>query len=325
VACAALTASDELIVVSFSTVMLSINALFFVVISTFWRLPRAMRLPGIVQLLSRACVGVVVLCSPIFLMAILRPQGEFASPLRGTILSWALQIVVCAAWVGSFVFIMLDVVLQRLLHPRQMLPDWLRHVGSTRREDAGLMNVFLSHDWGPPPHDNHKCVEKIHRKLREHGITSWLDDEQMAGGGDIVHKMTKGIDGASVVVVFITGNFMDKVNGDGAKGDCDSCKIEFEYAFRRKGLKKMLPVVLDPECLRTSEWHGPVGTLGGQLYVDLSGENEHSSHALDEVCCQDFESQDFVPHKSCLQGDLLSVPIESHHTSAREGDSETPL
>ena len=59
----------------------------------------------------------------------------------------------------------------------------------------------------------------------------------------------------------------------------DNCKKEFEYSERRKTQEGMIPVMMeersgDAAAYRDpSVWGGPVGMcLGGQLYVDLSGD-----------------------------------------------------
>ena len=48
-------------------------------------------------------------------------------------------------------------------------------------------------------------------------------------------------------------------------------KYEFEFALQRKGVRTMIPVVMEPSCLDTSTWTSVVcGKLGGKLYVNLS-------------------------------------------------------
>ena len=69
-----------------------------------------------------------------------------------------------------------------------------------------------------------------------------------------------------------------KVRGKGPNGADDNCKFEFDYALRRKGVRKMIAVVMEPGCLNTATWDGPVGgKLGGTLYVCLA-----SDEAFDE-------------------------------------------
>ena len=119
--------------------------------------------------------------------------------------------------------------------------------------------------------DNHKRVESISASLKAEGVRTWIDAEQMAGG--IMTSMSDGIDDSRAVAVFITKNYLTKVAGRGPNGADDNCKAEFEYSCQRKGVAGMVAVVMEPDCLSTSEWHGPVGMkLGGTLYIDLSSE-----------------------------------------------------
>ena len=61
--------------------------------------------------------------------------------------------------------------------------------------------------------------------------------------------------------------------GVGPNGANDNCKFEFDYACRRKGVERMIPVVMEEGCRNSSEWTGTVGgKLGGLLYFDLSSD-----------------------------------------------------
>ena len=138
-------------------------------------------------------------------------------------------------------------------------------------------DVFLTHDWGVGQF-NHKRVSKINAALKQRGITTWFDDEQMEG--DIKMKMTSGIDQSRVVVTFITSRYMRKVAGSNAE---DNCRLEFGYACRRKTGARMLPVVMEPEMRDTSQWEGQVGlVLGGSLYVDFADDNNLDAK-VDEI------------------------------------------
>mmetsp|Transcript_29549 Transcript_29549/g.42190 ORF Transcript_29549/g.42190 Transcript_29549/m.42190 type:complete len:129 (-) Transcript_29549:335-721(-) len=84
--------------------------------------------------------------------------------------------------------------------------------------------------------------------------------------GDVHRKMQEGINNCKCVVVFITSRYMKKVASEDA---LDNCKLEFEYAARKKGRNKMVSVVMEPEVRDTKTWIGPVDFhLGGKLYVD---------------------------------------------------------
>ena len=53
----------------------------------------------------------------------------------------------------------------------------------------------------------------------------------------------------------------------------DNCYAEFSYSLNRKGVERILPVVMEERCLDTRRWHGVVGLrLGSKLYLDCSEE-----------------------------------------------------
>ena len=134
-------------------------------------------------------------------------------------------------------------------------------------------DAFVSHAWAIDSmgRDNHKRVIAIADGLHKRGIKCWLDKNQMILMEDIVSQMTKGIDNSSVVIACITREYIKKVSGRGFNGPNDNCKIEFDYAVRRKTSRFIIPVIMEPECLNTKEWIGAVGAyLGGLMYINLS-------------------------------------------------------
>ena len=109
----------------------------------------------------------------------------------------------------------------------------------------------------------------------------WLDEDAMKG--DIVQNMCDDIDQSEFVMFFITRSFIEKVAGRGPKGEDDWCFLEFTYAFRKKGAKRIISIVMEEECLDTSQWYGPVGMhLGGQLYYSFTKDSE-LSRCVEEV------------------------------------------
>eukprot|EP00966_Prymnesium_polylepis_P054250 1254396-Prymnesium_polylepis.2 len=98
--------------------------------------------------------------------------------------------------------------------------------------------------------------------------------------GDVNSKMTQGIDDSAVIVVFITNQYIRKVAGDGAAGADDNCKMEFDYALLRKGVRKIVAVVMEPDLRDTKTWTGVVGAkLGTSLYCDCSDNEATASFA----------------------------------------------
>ena len=141
------------------------------------------------------------------------------------------------------------------------------------RDRPAAFDVFLTHDWGTDEHgrNNHERVALVNAALKRAGLVTWFDEERMQG--DIVSQMTDGIDRSSVVLVFVTRNYICKVAGEGPNGANDNCKAEFDYACNRKGVERMVAVVMEAGCADTREWRGAVGMrLGGHLYHDLSAD-----------------------------------------------------
>ena len=105
--------------------------------------------------------------------------------------------------------------------------------------------------------------------------------------GNVVAQMTNGIDRSATVIVFVTTRYCLKVSGKGDAGDDDNCKREFEYACLRKGVAKMITVVMEPCCRDTKKWQGGVGfNLGGRLYKDLSDDEMKAMPQLIEEIIQ---------------------------------------
>eukprot|EP00966_Prymnesium_polylepis_P280331 6477347-Prymnesium_polylepis.1 len=63
-------------------------------------------------------------------------------------------------------------------------------------------------------------------------------------------------------------------------------KFEFGYALLRKGVQRMVAVVMEPEMRDTKQWVGVVGgKLGLSLYVDLSADedDEHFTSGVERL------------------------------------------
>ena len=130
-------------------------------------------------------------------------------------------------------------------------------------------DCFLSHNWGEQ-NKNHEFVKKVNLELQKRGLKTWFDENQM--DGNIRFRMAEGIDNTKCVVVFITKEYRDKVNGIDMT---DNCKYEFSYAMNQLGSQNMIPVVLEAEMRDTKKWKGELGAaLGSMMYVDLSEMND---------------------------------------------------
>ena len=99
--------------------------------------------------------------------------------------------------------------------------------------------------------------------------------------GNIVKQMCQGIDKTKGIIVFITQRYLEKVNSEDAS---DNCKLEFNYASRRKTSSKMVAVVMEKSVHDSYKWTGPVGMhLGGEMYVDMSGDLENKTYLKQQL------------------------------------------
>ena len=122
------------------------------------------------------------------------------------------------------------------------------------------ITAFASHDWGED-HLNHAKVAIVVRMLRSKGIEVWFDEDHMKG--NILDAMCKGIDDCDVVIVFVTCNYMIKVE----KGD-ESDNVRREFMYAKEQHHKLIPVCFDAALPKS--WTGPVGMmLGSLVFVNL--------------------------------------------------------
>ena len=161
---------------------------------------------------------------------------------------------------------------------------------------SSSIKVFLSHAWANDKQyrDNHERVRQINQGLKARNIKTWFDTQ-----GDMkdncLQAMTNGIDECDIVIVFVTRAYIDKCTKEGN----DNCKLEFEYAYQRKNVTCLLPVVMETDCTSTTTWNGPVGAvLGTQLYIYC---NEINTSSLDELASK-------IRAKSLSLGSIVGIP-----------------
>ena len=143
-------------------------------------------------------------------------------------------------------------------------PDALRRLPHARLGRPGLDSSAR---------ENHARVSRINDLLKQREIETWFDEKRMEG--NIVEQMCAGIDDSSTCVVFITANCSQKV------GPEYGGQLQEGVALRRprKTARLMIPVVMEEASGEhgtvrdPSSWDGSVGmSLGGQLYIDMSGD-----------------------------------------------------
>ena len=110
----------------------------------------------------------------------------------------------------------------RTLSPRQT-PRQARCITSSSYKDKKY-DVFLSHDWSV-----HDKVKRINESLKKCNLVTWMDDDERGlMHGSLIKAMTDGIDRSTCILVFVTQNYMEKVDGKGKYGLNDNCKREFD-------------------------------------------------------------------------------------------------
>eukprot|EP00899_Mesostigma_viride_P029673 jgi/Mesvir1/9891/Mv01134-RA.1 len=100
------------------------------------------------------------------------------------------------------------------------------------------------------------------------GFTTWFDEEKM--DGRVEKQMADGIRGSKVVLVFVTGRYMEKVEDED-----ENCAKEFGFAVR-KGLKYIVPIVMEDALLDPKKWMDGVVTLnlGTKLFVPMTKDSD---------------------------------------------------
>ena len=127
------------------------------------------------------------------------------------------------------------------------------------------IRVFITYTWKKDTlgRNMNTRILQLSDGLRCTGdVETWIDQECM--NGTLTQAMCDGIDNCDIVLVCVTRAYIDKCN----KKDNDNCKLELNYAYERKGGKRMLPIVLEEDCSLQNTWNGPVGAyLNKHVYI----------------------------------------------------------
>lgn len=133
--------------------------------------------------------------------------------------------------------------------------------------------VFLSHNWGVDQ-ANHIAVSRVNEALRQRGVETWFDTDQMSG--DTRESMKQGIKGADAVVLFLTEEYQNKINHGDTLGD--NCRYEFTVATDLK--KPIVTVRMETfEFIKGEDMFTAVGRL---LYIDMTDRADVNS--FNEKC-----------------------------------------
>lgn len=129
-------------------------------------------------------------------------------------------------------------------------------------------DCFMSHDWKGNNGKEHELVKQINSFLTEEkSLVTWFDEKEMKD--DINSAMADGIDGSKLVVVFVTKEYMEKINGN---NNNDNCKREYGYAIQKKnGVAGVIFVAMDEFSRNPTNWTGKFLFMAGSpLFIDLS-------------------------------------------------------
>lgn len=131
--------------------------------------------------------------------------------------------------------------------------------------------IFLSHAWGQDEEgrDNHQRVIQLANKLKSHGYTVWIDQEQIYGNID--KSIIEGIKNCDIVVFCLTDKYINKINNAVYNNiPSDNCYKEWSYTLFLK--KKIIPVVMETSVRNNFlKDHGVVQMyLSNILYIDFS-------------------------------------------------------
>ena len=141
--------------------------------------------------------------------------------------------------------------------------DEVDSAGPSGKEDTGVSgestrgvlgegetHVFLSHDWGTDElgRNNHDRVSAVNDALKQLGYRTWFDSDRMTG--DIVDTLCEGIDNTRLVLVFVTQKYVKEVKSG---QDNNTKKLQFNYAVRGKGVKNIIPVIMEDRMKNPGE------------------------------------------------------------------------
>ncbi len=129
---------------------------------------------------------------------------------------------------------------------------------------SSCTDVFLSHDGCE---NSIRHVSLLNDALQKRGIKTYFENRDK--GEEKMHDEDR-LDGAAVVICFVTDCYLKKVAGNGPAGEKDKCLFEYEHVVRTKGASKMIVVINDKQCSNTDNWFGPVAELASATYYDYS-------------------------------------------------------
>ena len=137
-----------------------------------------------------------------------------------------------------------------------------------RRRGRKLL-VFISYKWGDDTEgrDNSARVRQFSDILAKH-VGVWIDVRSMEHN-HITQSMCRGIDCCDITLICITRSYIESCANPNIQSNC---RLELDYSHVRDHTnQRVLPVVMEPGCLDTRTWDGPVGAyLATKKYIDMA-------------------------------------------------------
>lgn len=114
-----------------------------------------------------------------------------------------------------------------------------------------MSHIMLSYQW-----DSQELVKKVNSKLKGLGLSTWMDIDAMSG--EINSAMAEAVEGAVVLVPFMTQKYMDSKN----------CKKELSYGDQ---CDKAIVPCMAQQSFKASGWLGLI--TAGMLWMDFRNAN----------------------------------------------------
>ena len=159
--------------------------------------------------------------------------------------------------------------------------------GSSSEKSHKSTNGFLTHNWRKDSkgRDNHERVAVVNDRLNRRGYTTWFDAKKMTG--QIRERMAEGVDNTDCVIVFVTAQYMRKLN---TRDLADNCYFEYHRAVQQRTPENMLCVIMEEEMMDQRKWVGPLkedlcNTLFVTMHKDFNDE-KYLKQQMDELVDQ---------------------------------------
>lgn len=144
---------------------------------------------------------------------------------------------------------------------------------------AFITDCYLAHDCELDElgRDTRARVCSVNAYLKARGLSTWFYEERVASN---FHKIQHGVDNAGIALVFITNRYQTQVNGT---DETDNLHYEFSYLMEKKGVKKIIPIIMEPSMCNSENWVGTLGSaLKGKPSLDMVEEGLPRIHASRE-------------------------------------------